>query len=479
MKTTKRILAVALAVLMLALAVPFAASAAHTNTASTVDYTLTLNCNFDNYTYTVYKIADYDETTGEFFGGVTPAINTAIHQAENSTAGVLSAADAATLTGGTEVTFDSSSHSETLTLKGGMYYVKCTKFSIKNDKVTKNNIVPLPNSSMTDKTYTVDIGRNKISEGGVPTVTKDIQKADGTLVKELSVKQEEPITYVLKADIAGTKDNKLAKYIIGDQMDEANLSLADVDIKSVELVNGETVVKSLTYTKLEKGDPALDSANYTYSFGVSINSTDQLDSDDFYNSNYQVKVVFTTKLSDNANKFGQAIPNEDGLTYENKSGQKNEVEGDKVDVYTYKIKVVKADADAKTKMLGGAQFKIYKNYNETTKTLSGFIAETPETDATTGEATFDYKFAEGTYYVQESKAPDGYNMNSDVYTVTITKGGTGITDGVYGALTVYDSRKKLPETGGAGTLAFTIVGGALIAAAGVLLVIVLKKRSAK
>ena len=478
MKTTKRILAVALAVLMLALAVPFAASAAHTNTASTVDYTLTLNCNFDNYTYTVYKIADYDETTGEFFGGVTPAINTAIHQATDSTAGVLTAADAATLTGGTEVTFDSSSHSETLTLKGGMYYVKCTKVSIKNDKVTKNNIVPLPNSSMTDKTYTVDIGRNKISEGGIPTVTKDIQKADGTLVKELSVSQEDTITYVLKADIAGTKDNKLAKYIIGDQMDEDNLSLADVDIKSVQLVNGETVVKSLAYTELAKGNPALASANYTYSFGVSINST-ELDSDAFYNSNYQVKVVFTTKLSDNVDRFGEAITNEDGLTYENKSGQKNEVEGDKADVYTYKIKVVKADADAKTTKLGGAKFKIYKNYNETTKTVSGEIAESPETDATTGEATFDYKFAEGTYYVQESKAPDGYNLNSDVYTVTITKGGTGITDGVYGALSVYDSRKKLPETGGAGTLAFTIVGGALIAAAGVLLVIVLKKRSAK
>ncbi|MBQ2569593.1 MAG: LPXTG cell wall anchor domain-containing protein [Ruminococcus sp.] len=42
-----------------------------------------------------------------------------------------------------------------------------------------------------------------------------------------------------------------------------------------------------------------------------------------------------------------------------------------------------------------------------------------------------------------------------------------------------DTRAKLPNTGGAGTLVFTIVGGSLIVAAGILLAIVLKKRASK
>ena len=51
MKTTKRVIAIALTVLMLALAVPFAAYAG-TNT-------LTVQCDKPGYTYSVYKIADF------------------------------------------------------------------------------------------------------------------------------------------------------------------------------------------------------------------------------------------------------------------------------------------------------------------------------------------------------------------------------------------------------------------------------------
>lgn len=473
MKTTKKVFAIILAAMMIALCIPFAVSATEL-TASTTDYSLTINCDKAGYTYTVYKIADYDDTQGRFFNGATTAINTAINNSTDSTAAVLTAADAATLSNGTAISFTSSKTSETLTLKGGMYYIKCTAVSINNDKVEQNNIVPLPNKNMTGTTFTVDVATNKIKEGGEPSVYKVIEKADGATTNELSVSQDDTITYVLTADIAGTVDNKLSKYIIGDEMDTANLSVSDVSIVSVQLVNGSTKT-DLQYDKIDSGSDLTSTKGYNYTFGVSVKST-ELDKDTFYTAGNQVVVKFTTKLTANA-QAGVDIINKDGLKYTNKSGAENEVRGQEVKVYTFKVKVTKVDADSTTTKLGGAKFKIYSAYNTSSKELSGLITESAATDATTGAVVFDYKFAEGTYYIQESQAPAGYALNKDVFTVNITKGSNSIESGVHNATVVTDTKVKLPDTGGAGTMIFTIVGASLIVCAGILLVIVLKKRS--
>ena len=464
MKTTKRVIAVALAVLMLALAIPFAVSAA-------TNYSLTVKCDKPDYTYTVYKLADFNETTGAYENFASTAIGTAIQQSTESTAAVLSAADSATLSGGTAIEFTNTKSSETLTLPAGMYYIKCTSRSIKNTSIEQNNIVPLPNKNMAagSTAFTVDVATNKIKEGNEPGIVKKIKKADGSLVDELSVNGNDTITYVLTADITGTVDNKLASYIIGDDMDTVNLSLADVTITSVQLVNG-TDKANLAYTKV---DTLTSTKGLDYDFGVSIDST-ELDKDTFYTAGNKVVVTFTTKLTAAA-KIGSAIPNTTGIKYENKSGNENEVKGNTVNVYTYKIKVTKVDADSTTTKLAGAKFKIYRSYNQQTKELSDLIEESAETDAN-GEVTFNYKFAEGTYYIQESKAPENYNINTTVFPVTITKGSSDITDGVHNTTQVTDTKSKLPDTGREGTMMFTIIGGSLIVLAGVLFVVVMKKR---
>ena len=441
MKTTKRVIAVALAVLMLALAIPFAVSAV-------TSYTLTVQCDKPDYTYTVYKIAGFDEKTGAYEGFANDAIKNAIMQSTESTAAVLTAANAATdaQLGDAVGTFtsDATTTSKNFIVPAGMYYIKCTGVSINNDSIKQNNIVPLPNKNMAAgaTTFTVDVATNKIKENGEPSVYKDIKKGD-ELVKETSVSGDETITYVLKADVTGTQDNKLAKYIIADDMDTDNLSLADVEIQSVQLVNGTTADDiEYTYT-LDEADLGSEKG-YSYDFGVSIAAT-ELEKNSFYTKGNQVVVTFTTKLTDAA-KEGFDIINKDGLKYENKSDNRNEVEGEEV-----KVSVKKVDADDETKKLSGATIGIYK------------------TQACSDNDKID----------QAITGTDGYNLNTSVLVVEIAKGGDGINNGIYNAATIKDTRAKLPNTGGAGTLVFTIVGGSLIVAAGILLAIVLKKRASK
>jgi len=463
MKTTKRVIAVALAVLMLALAIPFAVSAEET-------YTLTVQCTKPDYTYSVYKIADFNETTGHFENGKTTAITTAINQSTESTADVLTAATAATeaqlgAAVGT-VTFTASKTSESFTLPAGMYFVKCTGRSILNKTVTKESVVPMPNKT---ESYTVDV-TDKVVEGDEPTITKKIKKADGTLVDEISASQDDTITYVLTADITGTTENKLQSYIIGDDMDD-NLDPAEVKITSVKLINsnGETPLTD----KYTKTGSMTSTKGLTYDFGVSIDAS-VLEDDAFYTAGGKVEVVFTTKLVKNPTKIGTAIPNTDGLKYTNNSGNESEVKGNTVNVYTYKVAVNKVDADSTTTKLANAKIGIFR----TQACTDNDKIEEATTNAD-GVAAFNYKFAEGTYYVKEIAAPSGYNRNTTVFEVKIEKGSSALNNGIHDAVIITDTKAKLPETGGAGNLVFTIVGGSLIVAAGILLAIVLKKRASK
>ena len=87
----------------------------------------------------------------------------------------------------------------------------------------------------------------------------------------------------------------------------------------------------------------------------------------------------------------------------------------------------------------------------------------------------------GTYYLKETTAPAGYNLNATVYTIAISADGSVTSNGagVNGPVQVGDTPLLTPNTGGMGTMIFTIGGAALIACAGVLFLIVRKKKTAK
>ena len=163
-------------------------------------------------------------------------------------------------------------------------------------------------------------------------------------------------------------------------------------------------------------------------------------------------------------------------------------------VYSYTIDLTKTKEDGT--QLNGAEFKLYSNED-----LTDEIKVVKDGDnyrvATAEEIAADPKvvvnvieaghvnikgLAAGTYYLVETKAPAGYNKLKEAVKVEIEDLDEDDNDllSTVTAKEVSVENKagvELPATGGIGTTIFYVVGGVLVVAAGVLLVV--KKRTAK
>lgn len=77
----------------------------------------------------------------------------------------------------------------------------------------------------------------------------------------------------------------------------------------------------------------------------------------------------------------------------------------------------------------------------------------------------------GTYYLQETKAPKGYNLLKEPKTVEIAEDGSIKVDNI--SVERVDVKNNsgtvLPDTGGAGTTMIYLIGGALVLGSGVVL----------
>lgn len=501
MKTTKKIFAAFLAVMMIALMIPFTASAAAPDGPYTATYVCAPNTSTEkdkvgNYDFSFFKIADLDKETGKYDVISTLSSNTALVNAVNAAdsseraKNIISACDAiysndSTKFGAAATTLSFTSADTTgkdVTLNdAGIYYIYCTKKPAKVTKVT-NSLVSLPyysnNSWVTTTDQTTVNLASKVSTSPV-TVTKT---ADKTNVGD----NDKTVTYTLTATTAGSLENKLTTYAITDTMDNAlTLNESSVEVK----LDATTLTKGTDYT-VEK--------NYSYNNGTSdatatfaiVFTSSMLNSADFYNAETAdaaktVTVTYTADLNANAaTKFAQALPNTDGLYYGNNSGMNYE-QGPTVNVYTYGVNVAKIDGNTSSP-LGGAVFTVYTKDKETNE-LKELTVDGKKVIATTGtDGTADFVLegsttafcfdADLTYYVKETAAPAGYNINDSVFTVNIdtTMGVTQVNDAA-----IPNYKTVVPETGGMGTMMFTIGGAALIACAGVLFLIVRKKKSAK
>ena len=495
MKTTKKIFAAVLAVMMIALMIPFSASAVESYSAT---YKLAVDANdtdkVGNYTFSFFKIANLNLTTGEYSCTITDkALEDAVKGTYSGAKSqqIITACDnlyktdkAAFGTAATTISFSSTVTEVTATVTDpGLYYVYCTS---KPAKVTgvQSSLASLP--YFDGKNYvSVDQTEYNLAEK-VSTSSVSVDKtADKTYVGD----NNKTVTYTLTASTAGSIDNQLKKYAIVDTMDEGltfneNSVVVKYDgaVDALTLGTDYSIEKNYTYTG-KNGEA-------TATFAVVFESA-TLESEEFYNAK-TVVVTYTADLNEKA-KLNTAIHNTDGLVYGNDSDTNFEPGKNSPDVFTYGMKVVKVNGNDTTQKLAKAKFQIFTDPEAktplTVKVDDKNVNVVAETGAN-GEATFvlegtttTFKFdATQTYYAKEIAAPTGYNLNSSVFTVSIDKSKEytfvgNIADGDNVAVANYPV--TVPKTGGMGTMMFYVGGAALIACAGVLLFVLKRKKAAK
>ncbi|MGN0488248.1 MAG: SpaH/EbpB family LPXTG-anchored major pilin [Ruminococcus sp.] len=456
-KTFMNIMATVLAVVMMAIMIPFGANATLT---SGTDYSFTLKCDKTDFEFTVYQLATIDTTTGEVTttSGVDSTVATAIKNGSSASV-IIGAADTTFSLGSVSDTFKPGSEGSTKTFNTvpGYYYVKCTMMP--NDASVASSLIvtQYTNGAWVADAGTIDVG----GKVGTVKLDKKIVK-DGQDLPYTSASVGDTVTFRLTSSVPGNVSDKLTKMIITDTM-ESGLSSTGVNIVSVK--QGST---DIAYTKVN-----VDGAT----FGVQI-ADSVLASDSFY-QNGDVVVTFTTKVTSEATVVNDSNDNTVGIKYKT-SGDTKTQQGSTVQVFTFNVVVTKVDANG-TK-LSGAKFGLYSDEACTTEIATAVTNDN-------GTTNFgDYQLEEGTYYVKELEAPKGYILDSTVRPVTISPTydttGTTVTVSGYtansdGKITVKNIKISAPQTGGMGTMIFTIGGAALIAAAGVMFVMLRRKKTSK
>ena len=148
-------------------------------------------------------------------------------------------------------------------------------------------------------------------------------------------------------------------------------------------------------------------------------------------------------------------------------------EEDKTEVKTYDAQVKKIDSDTK-EFLEGAGFKLYDaatggNEIKVAKDTTGYYVSatgTEEIMIETADGANIRGLAPGTYYLEETTVPNGYNKLAARVPFTVTKDATAAVE----IEVKNESGAELPSTGGIGTTMFYVVGSVLVIGAAVLLI---------
>ena len=192
-----------------------------------------------------------------------------------------------------------------------------------------------------------------------------------------------------------------------------------------------------------------------------------------------IVVTYTATLNENAVVAGNK--NSATLHYSNKQTVNKETT-----TYTYEFDLLKVDG-ADHKLLNGAEFKLYDAENggsviKVVPVAGGYrVANGDETGAVDTIKVDGKVHISGldktTYWLEETKAPDGYNKLTERKPVNLTNGSNNTTltsdtwsEADHGVAVENNAGAILPGTGGMGTTLFYVIGGGLMVAAVVLLV---------
>lgn len=435
-----------------------------------------------------------------------------------------------------------SSGSTISALAAGYYLVEdTTDLSEKHDaetkfilKVVKDQTVTLKSSypSVEKKVY-----ENQTTNYNSTYVTGDYTSGTGyNDVADYSI--GDSVKFELYGTLPSTLNDYVGgyKYVFHDTMD-TGLTYNTAVTPTVKLYYGGAAplefVSGTDYTLT-----VADAQNFTITFADIKKSieADNVTINDAFLDKARVVVTYEAKLNTSADVGLDGNENTVWLTFSNNPNWEGDGQGgdgdkptddgktpeDKVVVFTYELDVTKQDPDGNK--LADAEFVLYKTVDGVNKYVvldgekvsSWTETKTAASTLTSAATTGLFKVIgldEGTYYLEETKAPtEEYNkltapieltitadttngntfvnktttpktltalavsLGANVGTNAATGAAANLDDGIVNVTVNNKKGSTLPSTGGMGTTLFYVGGGALALGAGVLLVT--KKRMA-
>ena len=319
-------------------------------------------------------------------------------------------------------------------------------------------------------------------KNSVPSTKKEVEVTEGTYGSSNTASIGDTVKFKTTINVGDGAQT----YKLYDKMSEG----LTLDEKSIKVYLNGTEVKAIE-TKDEKTitNYTIDTERNDYTFVIQF--------DESFAKNLTSKDVITVEYEATLNE--KAIIAGDGNTNETflKYGDENEVNKtptDKTTTYTYEFDLVKTDS--KNKLLDGAIFELYKVEKDGTaialiKVADGIyrVANTGETGTVTELTTKNGKLTirglgNGTWYLEETTAPDGYNKLTERKSIEIkdknnnatieqvaTPSENGLVNTITGGLHVINlTGDELPTTGGMGAILFITIGSIMVLGFGVLLV---------
>lgn len=463
-KTFKKLFAALLAAaLVLAMAVPAFAVTNATKGSITISKTV------KDETYTIYRMFKLDSYNAES--------NTYSYTVESDWEGFFK-----TGAGGNYITLDGQNHptwtaadeNDSTTVaafaKAALAWAK--QKGIQSAGTQEGNGSSITFSNLDLGYYLVDSSLGALCGLNTTTPNVTIEEKNGQPTIEKKV----------KSHYDGWAEKNTAK--IGDTVEFKIVVHVEAGAQSYEVT--DTMSEGLSFTSgslkvTYKDAPATANSDYTLEPGKNGTTFTLTFKDSYVADKVGEAIVVTYNATLNEKAVVTGNKNKATLGY----GTNKTVESETT-TYTYEFDLVKVDGATK-KLLNGAEFKLYDAENggsviKVVPVAGGYrVANGDETGAVDTIKVNGKVHISGldktTYWLEETKAPDGYNMLTERKPVSLTNGSNNTTltsstwsEADHGVAVENNAGTVLPSTGGMGTTLFYVIGGGLMVAAVVLLV---------